>query len=156
MHAGNQAESDDDRDPMGVNHRMGNFLHEPGLFEDMGYERLANPSQGKADYGYSKLDAVDNLVQITVQFLDDSGADATRLNELLDASVADAHQGELRCRKKRIGCDQEQNQENPEQHKSDHGCLILTFQRPYRISNPGAETVELMQHLSSDIVNNET
>ena len=132
---------------------MRNLFHEPGLLEDVSYERLANPAQGKADYGDSKLDPIDDLIQVAVKFLDDSGADATRFNEFLDPSVADTHQGELRCRKKRIGRDQEQNQENPEQHKSDHGCSILTFQRLYRIFTSGSETVELKQDLSSSIVN---
>ena len=64
-----------------------------------------------------------------MQALDDAGAEASGFNELLNARVAHAHQGKLRSSEKRVGCHQEQDQQDPEQHKSDHGCVILTFQR---------------------------
>ena len=92
---------------------------------------FANPAQGQADNSDSQLDAVYYFVEIAVEFLDGAGADAMGLNELLNASVADAHQGELRRREERVGCHQQQNQEHPKQHVGDHGWVILTFQSPF-------------------------
>ena len=60
-----------------------------------------------------------------MQALDGAGADAARLDELLNAGIADADQGEFRGREKRIGRHQEKDQEHAEQHKGDHGGAIL-------------------------------
>ena len=62
-----------------------------------------------------------------MQALDDARTDASGLNELLDAGIANAHQGEFGCREEGIGRHQEKDQKDPEQHKSDHGKVILTF-----------------------------
>ena len=64
-----------------------------------------------------------------VKALHDARADASRRDELLDAGIAHAHQGEFRCCEEGIGCHQEKDQKDPEQHKGDHGWVILTFQR---------------------------
>ena len=55
-----------------------------------------------------------------MQALDDAGADASGFDELLDSSVANADQGELGGREKRVGCHQEKDQKHAEQHKGDH------------------------------------
>jgi hypothetical protein len=52
--------------------------------------------------------------------LDDAGAGTSGFDELLDAGIADADQGELRSREKRIRRHQEKDQEHAEQHESDH------------------------------------
>ena len=56
-----------------------------------------------------------------VQALDDAGADASGFDELLDAGIAHADQGEFGGREEGVGCHQEQDQKDPEQHKGDHG-----------------------------------
>jgi hypothetical protein len=63
-----------------------------------------------------------------MQPLDDAGTGAAGSDELLDAGIANADQGEFSGRKKRIRRHQEKNQQHPEQHKGDHGWVILTFQ----------------------------
>ena len=50
-------------------------------------------------------------------------------NELLDAGIAHADQGEFGGREEGIGRHQEKDQKDPEQHKGDHGTVILTFER---------------------------
>ena len=55
-----------------------------------------------------------------MEALHDAGADASGFDELLDAGVAHADQGELRGGEKRIRCHQEKDQEHAEQHKGDH------------------------------------
>ena len=52
--------------------------------------------------------------------MDNARADAASFNELLDAGFANAYQGKLGRSKERVGCDQEQDQEHPDQHESDH------------------------------------
>ncbi len=83
--------------------------------------RFADPAQGQADYRDSQLNPVNHFVEVAVQFLDNAGADTAGFNELLDAGLADAHQGEFGRGKEGVGCDQEQDQEHPDQHKGDHG-----------------------------------
>jgi hypothetical protein len=61
--------------------------------------------------------------------LDHAGADASGLDQLLNASIANADQGELGSREKRIRRHQEKDQKHPEQHKGDHGWVILAFER---------------------------
>jgi hypothetical protein len=66
------------------------------------------------------LNAVDDFVEVLVETLDDAGAGAAGVDELLDAGIADADQGELRSREKRVRRYQEKDQQYAEQHESDH------------------------------------
>jgi hypothetical protein len=52
--------------------------------------------------------------------LQDAGANAPRLNQLLDSSLADGDQGEFGGGKKRVSCYQSQNKQGSEQNKSYH------------------------------------
>jgi len=56
-----------------------------------------------------------------VQLLNNAGADTAGFDELLNAGFANAYQGEFGRGKERVGCDQEQDQKHPDQHKCDHG-----------------------------------
>jgi hypothetical protein len=60
-----------------------------------------------------------------MEALDDAGAGAARFDELLNTGVANADQGELRGREKRIRRHQKKDQEHAEQHEGDHGRAIL-------------------------------
>jgi hypothetical protein len=131
VQASDQDEGDADGDPVGVNVGMRNLAEK--FLNHVGQQRFANPAEGKANYCDSKLNAVNHFIEIAVQFLDDAGADSSGLDELLDAGFANAYQGEFGRGKERVGCDQEQDQKHPDQHKSDHGLPILTFQRQFRI-----------------------
>ena len=62
-----------------------------------------------------------------MKFQDGTRTNPVGIDELLDAGIPHAHQGKFGSGKEGIGCDQEQNEENPEQHKSYHGWVILTF-----------------------------
>ncbi|GAC1429209.1 MAG: hypothetical protein NVS1B11_14360 [Terriglobales bacterium] len=108
---------------------MGNLTDNWETFYDPSDNGLANPAESEADDGNSQLHAVDDRVQIAVKLLDNPGAETPGLDELLDSRLSDAYQGELSCRKECIGRNQEQDQEDPEQHKSDHGWAILAFER---------------------------
>ncbi len=125
VHVGDQAEGDRDGDGMSIDGGMRDTVDELHPFDQAGHHGLADPAQGKADHGNSKLNAVDDFVEVLVEALHDAGADTSGINELLNAGVADTDQGKLGGREERIGCHQEKDQKDPEQHKSDHGKVIL-------------------------------
>ena len=129
MHVGDQAEGDGDGDGMGIDRGVRHSVDELHAFHQAGDHGLADPAQGKADHGDAQLNAVHDFVEVLVQALHDARANASRCDELLDAGIAHAHQGEFGCREEGIGRHQEKDQKDPEQHKGDHGTVILTFQR---------------------------
>jgi hypothetical protein len=71
------------------------------------------------------LHPIDNFVQVGVQALDDTGADSSRFNQLLDACIADTHQRKFSCGEERVRRYQKQDQKDPEQHECDHWVVIL-------------------------------
>ncbi len=105
-----QTESDADRDAVGVDQRRAGHVAELEALHDLRQQGLTDPAQGQADHGDAQLDAVDDFVQIAVQTLHNAGADPAGLDELLDASIADADQRELRGRKESVGRHQKQDQ----------------------------------------------
>src|SRR6266852_4450991 len=86
----------------------------------MGHHGLADPGQGQADHSHAQLHPVDHFVQTAMESLENAGADAAGVNQLLDAGVADADQCKLGRGKKSVSRDQEQYQQDPEQHKGNH------------------------------------
>ena len=95
-------------------------LHDRDRAHQAGHHGLADPSQGETDHGDAQLDTVDDLIEILVKALNDAGADAAGIDQLLNARIADADQREFGCREEGIGCHQEQDQKDPEQHIGDH------------------------------------
>ena len=55
-----------------------------------------------------------------VQFLYGAGADAAGIDQLLDASIADAYQGKFSRHKEGVGGDQQQDNEYPQQQLGKH------------------------------------
>ena len=127
VHVGDQAERDRDSYAMSVGRRVRKVADESEVSDELRDDRFADPAQGEAHHGDAELHAVDDFVEVLVQALDDARADASGFDELLDARVAHADQGEFRGREERIGCHQQKDHKDPEQHKSDHGTVILTF-----------------------------
>src|SRR6202451_390448 len=130
VQAGDEDECDADGNPVGVNLRVGDLAER--FREDTGQHGFADKTESQAYDCDSQLNTVDYFVEVSVQLLDNAGADAPGFDQLLNAGFANADQGEFGRGKERVGCDQEQNQKHPDQHKCDHGCVILTFQRQYR------------------------
>ena len=126
---GDQAEGDHDGDAVGIDRRVWHFVHETEGLDQARYHGFADPAESQADDRDTELNAVDDFVEMLMEALDDTGAGASRFDELLNAGIANADQGEFRGGKKRICRHQEKDQEHPEQHKGDHGWLILAFQR---------------------------
>ena len=137
MQVGDQAEGDHDSDAVGIDGGVWHSLHViEKISDEAGDHGFADPAKGEADHGDAgaTLDAVDDFIEVLVEALDDARAGAAGVDELLDAGVADADQGELRSREKRVRRHQEKDQEYAEQHEGDHLWVtlmgpILTFQR---------------------------
>ena len=120
MQIGDQAKGDHDSDAVGVDRGVRDSLHVMERFDEAGDHGFADPAEGQADHRDAELNAVHNFVKVLMEALDDAGAGAAGLDELLDAGVADADQGELRSREKRVRRHQEKDQEHAEQHEGDH------------------------------------
>src|SRR5581483_2666884 len=105
---------------MRVNKDVRDLLQEPQSLDEMGDHRLADPAERKADDGDAQLDAGHHFVQIAMKSLQDTGADTTGLDKLLNTGFADADQRELGSGKEGIGRNQGDDQQYPEQHKSNH------------------------------------
>jgi hypothetical protein len=95
-------------------------LQELEAFDEMRDHGLTDPAEGKADHGDAKLNTVYYFIQIAVQSLQNSCADTPRANELLNAGFTDAYQRKFSSSKESIGRYQGYDQQDPEQHKSDH------------------------------------
>ena len=87
--------------------------------DQAGDHRLADAIPRVTDDGDAQLNTIDDLIQTLGSALDNARADTSGFNELLDASIANAHQRELGGCEKRIGCHQEQGGGGAEQHKGD-------------------------------------
>src|ERR1700728_2003379 len=127
VHVSDQAERDNDGDRVRINLGVGHAMDKLHAFHQPRNHGLTDPAQGEADDGDSQLNAVHDFIQMLVETLDDAATNASGFNELLDSGIAHADQRELGGREEGVGCDQEQDQKDPEQHKGDHGRLILTF-----------------------------
>ncbi len=101
-------------------------MDEAHAFDQAGDHGLADPAQGQADHGNAELDAVNDFIEALMKALNDARAAASSLDELLNTGIANAHQGEFGGCEEGVGCHQEKDQKDPEQHKGDHGKVILT------------------------------
>src|SRR5579872_211860 len=95
VHVSDQGKGNRDGNAVGVDGDVGKALHEVQAADQAGDHGLANPAEGQADHGDAELNSVDDFVEMLVKALHDARADASRLNELLDAGVADAHQSKF-------------------------------------------------------------
>src|SRR5205823_7392349 len=146
VHAGDQTESDGKCNAMGISKGVWHFLQELETFHEVSHHGLADPAQGQADYGDPQLHTVYNFIKVAVQSLDNASAGTPRFDELLNAGLAHADQREFRGRKEGVGRNQEYDQQDPEQHESDHVPLILTFQRCWRFPPLGSGKLQWEGH----------
>ena len=62
----------------------------------------------------------DDFVEMLVETLDNASADTSGVNELLNAGIPHADERKFSGGEERIGCYQEEDQEDPKQHIGDH------------------------------------
>ena len=102
-----------------------------------------HPAESQADHGNSQLELrLHDFIQVVVRFcpvVERCGLQCggSQVN-CWTRSLPEAHQSKFRGCKEGVGCHQEQNEKNPQQHKSNHWGLILTFQKSIvrRFVNP--------------------
>ena len=91
MHTGDQAEGNRNRNRMGVDHCVGHALQELETFNEVRHHGLANPAEGQADNSDAELNAVDDLVQVSMKAQEDASANSTPFDELLNSGVTDGN-----------------------------------------------------------------
>ena len=133
MHKGDQAEGNRNGDGMGIYEDMRQPLKKLEALDKVGHHRLTYPAQGQTDHGDAELYSVDNFIEVAMESLQDSRPDTSGFDQLLNARVTHAYQSEFSRGEKGICRHQEDNQEDPEQHKGYHLPLILTFQRCWMV-----------------------
>ena len=116
MHIRDQGEGNGNGDSVRVHGEMRKALQVAYVTDQARDHRLTDPAQRKTDHRDAQLHAVYNFIQIGVQALDDTGADSSGFNQLLDACIADTHERKFSRREERVRRYQKQDQKDPEQH----------------------------------------
>ncbi len=86
---------------------------------------LAHPSQSKAGESDAELYRRQEFIEPLLEPLDDPGANAALLDQLLDSRVPDADHGKLSGHEERIRGHQQHYHDDPEEDQSDHNVPIL-------------------------------
>ncbi len=84
--------------------------------EYLGDGGFANPAEGEAGEGDAELDGGEELVDGVLELVDGAGAGTSVGDELLDAGLTDADEGELRGHKEAVGQDEEGHGDRTEEH----------------------------------------
>src|SRR5690348_10375840 len=92
---------------------MGNLPD--GSLYDPGQNRLSHPAQTQTSKRDSKLNPIDDLVQVAMKFQNGTGTNPAGFNQLLNASVAQADECEFCGGEEGVGRYQQQDDEHPKQ-----------------------------------------
>ena len=120
VHVGDDGEGKDAGQGVGEERGVGQARQR--YFEQAGHGLFADPAQGEAGHGDADLNAVEDLVELVVQLADGARADASLLDELLEAGVADADQGVLAGGKESVGGHQQDHGDDPHEDKGEQGA----------------------------------
>ena len=78
----------------------------------MGNRGFADPAEGKAGEGNSKLHSRQEIVEALLQALNSSGTRAPGVDQLLDAGIAQAYDGELGSHKEGVQSHQQHDHQD--------------------------------------------
>jgi GNAT superfamily N-acetyltransferase len=98
---------------------------EPGGLEvedDVRDGWFTDPAEGEAGDGDAELDGGEELVNGVLELERGAGTGTAKGDELLDAGLADADQGELRSHEEAAGQDEEGHHDHAEEHPFEHSC----------------------------------
>ena len=84
--------------------------------QERGDGGFADPAEGKAGEGDAELDGGEELVDGVLELVDGACAGTAEGDELLDAGLADADEGELRSYEEAVGQDEEGHCDGAEEH----------------------------------------
>ncbi len=124
---GDEREGDDDRDGVGVEDGVGWKRVERVRGEsedDLGDGGFADPAEGETGDGDAELDCGEELVDGVLEFEGGAGAGTAEGDELLDAGLADADEGELRSHEEAAGQDEEGHHDQAEEHPFEHSVQV--------------------------------
>ena len=120
---GDQREGEDDGDGVGVEDGVGGERVERARCEvedDLGDGGLADPAEGEAGDGDAELDGGKELVDGVLELEGGAGAGTAEGDELLDARLADADEGELGGHEEAGGQNEEGHHDHAEEHPFKH------------------------------------
>ncbi len=123
LKVGDEGEGDDDGEGVGVDEGEWGEYVQPLLGEvqdDVGYGGLADPAECEAGGGGSELDRGEEFVDGVLELEGGAGAGAAEGDELLDAGLADADEGELGGDEEAAGQNEEGHHDYPEEHPLEH------------------------------------
>ena len=151
LEVGDEAEGYDDGDGVGVQELVRGAAGEPRQVREAAedgfcYGRLAEAAEGQRGEGDAELHGGEELVDVVLEAEGGAGAGAVELDELLDAGLADADEGELGGHKEGVRQDEEGDQasvdEAPFQHNAwlkvyNEGRVVWTQERPAEACSAG-------------------
>ena len=149
VEVGNQGEAQHDGyygDQVGVDGRVGDGL-EPSS-EEAGDDGFADPAEGEAAEGDAELDGGEEVVEVLLEAADGAGSEDVLGDELLDAGLADADQGEFRGDEEAVGQDEQGHRDSPKEEQAGHwlGASCVVESEGYREERekPGFRHVEMI------------
>ena len=122
IEVGDEREGQGDGDDVGVEMPMAEAAER--LLDEAGDGGLSQPSQGEAAEGDSELHRGQEVAHVFLQAADDAGTGFALGDELLDARLADADEGELRRHKEAVRQNQEHDGEAVEEEKLRHWLRV--------------------------------
>ena len=88
--------------------------------QQLGNRGLPNPAERKTGQRDTELHRGKKIIEPLLQTLDSAGASAARINELLNARVANTDNGELGSHKKGVQGHQQHDHKDAEEHQRRH------------------------------------
>ena len=93
---------------------------------------FADPAESEAGHGDADLNSVENFIELVVELADGARADASFVDELLEARVANADQGVFAGGKKGVGRYQQDHDDDPHEHEGEQKSMA-----PEKVSGNG-------------------
>ncbi len=122
---GDEREGDDDGDGVGVEDGVRGEDDEPAggeVEDDLGDGGFADPAEGERGERDAELDGGEELVDGVLELQGGACAGTAEGDELLDARLADADEGELGGDEEAVGQDEEGHHDRAEEHPFQHEC----------------------------------
>ncbi len=113
---------------MGVEDGVRGEMAEPALFDvedDFGDGGFADPAEGEAGDSDAELNGGEELVDGVLELECSAGAGTAEGDELLDARLTDADEGELRGDEETCGQDEKGHDDYAEEHPLKHSCQLI-------------------------------
>ena len=122
-HVGDQHEGNHDGNTVRIEPGVGQRQEE--RLQNAGHGGLADPAQRQAGHGDAELHGVEDMVELLMELVDGTRADAVRRDHLLQSRFAHVHQGEFSSHEERVCRDEQHHDHNAQHNESNHEAEIL-------------------------------